>query len=169
MKHNSLLVVMLFLVVILTSLVGAGGYLVYQKGLINPNIQTTEMQTAQTTDNKYGVPYSELYNASVDDIVLNITNARGRLKLMKISCTMKSVDENIEEIIKNNKEEIIDVMISQVGQRTSEELLTIGGKELLREELLIEFNDVINSLAQGNEDIQINNIKEVLFTTFVMK
>lgn len=168
MKQNPLLIVMLFLVVILTSLVGAGGYMVYQNGLMNPNMQSNEAPTEQTVD-KYGVPYSELYNASVDDIVLNITNARGRLKLMKISCTMKSVDENIEEIIKNNKDEIIDVMISQVGQRTSEELLTIGGKELLREELIVEFNDVINALAQSNEDIQSNNIKEVLFTTFVMK
>lgn len=168
MKHKSLLVVMLALVFVLVSLLSVGGYLVYQNGLLTQDNQNLETQTAQNLD-KYGMPYSELYNASVDDIVLNITNARGRIKLMKFSCTMKSTQENIEEIVENNKDEIIDMVIAQVGQRTSEELLTIGGKVLLKEELLLEFNDIINDLAKSNDDIRDNNIKEVLLTTFVMK
>ena len=88
---------------------------------------------------------------------------------MKLSFTLKSVEPTIEVIVEEYKAEIIDVVINQISARSSEELLTVGGKALLKEELLEELNTVVNEVTSSDEDIKANNIKKILFTTFVIK
>lgn len=110
-----------------------------------------------------------MYKAAINDLVLNITNAKGREKLMKLSFTIKSNDPAIESIVESYKAEIVDVVISQISARSSEELLTVGGKALLKDELVDEINKVLNEATATNSDIQKNSVKEVLFTTFVIK
>jgi flagellar FliL protein len=109
------------------------------------------------------------YDASINDLVLNITNIRGKEKLMKLSFSMKSTESTIKTIINKNKAEIIDTVISQVSSRSSEELLTVGGKELFREDLLIEINNLINKSTFNNKEIKPDNIKKILFTAFIVK
>ena len=111
----------------------------------------------------------ETFKAAVDDLVLNITNSKGREKLMKLSFTLKSVEPTIAAIVEESRAEIIDVVINQISARSSEELLTVGGKALLKEELLEEINTVVNEVTSNNEDVKSNNIKKILFTTFVIK
>ena len=103
------------------------------------------------------------------DLVLNITNAKGREKLMKLSFTLKSSDPAIESIVESYKAEIVDVVISQISARSSEELLTVGGKALLKDELIDEINKVLDEATSTNSEIQRNSIRDILFTTFVIK
>ncbi len=79
------------------------------------------------------------------------------------------IEPTIAAIVENSRAEIIDVVINQISARSSEELLTVGGKALLKEELLEEINAVVNEVTSNNEDIKSNNIKKILFTTFVIK
>ena len=109
------------------------------------------------------------FQAAINDLVLNITNAKGREKLMKLSFTLKSSEETIEGLIEENKAEIVDVVIAQISARSSEELLTVGGKALLKEELLEEINSVINEATSDNSDIKRNSVKKLFFTSFVIK
>ena len=88
---------------------------------------------------------------------------------MKLSFTLKSSDPAIEAVVDAYKAEIIDVVISQISARSSEELLTVGGKALLKDEMIDEINKVLDEATSGNSDIQKSSIKDILFTTFVIK
>jgi flagellar FliL protein len=88
---------------------------------------------------------------------------------MKLSFSLKSTEPTITTIIETNNAEIVDAVIGQISARTSEELLTVGGKALLKEEMLEEINAIINEATAGNEEIKRNIIKKLFFTSFVIK
>jgi flagellar FliL protein len=162
---KGLMIVLIALIVILLIAVGAGGYLLYSSGVLSGQQQegTEQVKKEEASDS------NETYKAAINDLVLNITNAKGREKLMKLSFSLKSTEPSIEAIVEEYKAEIVDVVIAQISARSSEELLTVGGKELLKEELMEDINTIINEVTANNDDIKRNNIKKILFTTFVIK
>ena len=92
----------------------------------------------------------------------------GRKKLMKLSFSIKSTEMTIAAIVEEYKAEIIDVVISQIGARSSEELLTVGGKNLLKDELVNDINGVLNNIPAEKKFAK-DSVKTILFTTFVIK
>lgn len=163
---KGLMLALIGLIVILLLAVIGGGYFLYSKGVFSNNPQMTEESSSKAEAEEDA---KEFFKVPINDLVLNITNSKGREKLMKLSFTLKSVEPSIASIVEENKAEIIDVVIQQISARSSEELLTVGGKELLKEELIEEINIVINDATLTNEDIKKNNIKKLYFTTFVIK
>lgn len=162
---KGLMIVLIALVVILLIAVGVGGYLLYSSGVLSGQQQQGQemVKKEEAGDSK------QTFKANVNDLVLNITNAKGREKLMKLSFSLKSTEPSIEAIVEEYKPEIVDVVIAQISSRSSEELLTVGGKALLKEELMEDINNIINEVTADNEDIKQNNVKKILFTTFVIK
>jgi len=161
---KGLMVVLIVLIVVLLLAVGGMAYFLFSKGaLSNDNNANGQEQTEKSVEE------GDSYKTAINDLVLNITNSRGREKLMKLSFTLKSTEEKIESIVEKYKPEIIDIVISQISARSSEELLTVGGKALLKEELIDEINSVLNEVTASNEDIQKDSIKNLYFTTFVIK
>lgn len=162
---KGLMIVLIALVVILLVAVGVGGYLLFSSGVLSGQQQQTQemVKKEEAGDSK------ETFKANINDLVLNITNAKGREKLMKLSFSLKSTEPSIEAIVEEYKPEIVDIVIAQISSRSSEELLTVGGKALLKEELMEDINNIINEVTADNEDIKQNNVKKILFTTFVIK
>jgi len=163
---KGLMIALIAIILILILAVGGLGFYLFTSGALNNNNQEAgqEMVKAEADEDA-----KEFFKVPLNDLVLNITNSKGREKLMKLSFTLKSTESSITEIVENNKAEIIDVVIQQISARSSEELLTVGGKELLKEELIEEINIVVNDATATNEDIKKNNIKKLYFTTFVIK
>ena len=89
--------------------------------------------------------------------------------MFKLSFSIKSSDPAIAALAEEAKPEIMDKVISQISSRSSEELLTVGGKNLLIDELLQDINNVINEVTKSRPEVKKNNIKQILFTTFVIK
>lgn len=166
-NNKGLLIALIALVVVLLIAVGVGGYFVYSKMMSGEAGGEKSEQSAKKGEKDE--ESKEFFKVSIDDLVLNITNAKGREKLMKLSFTLKSTDANIETIVEDNKAEIVDVVIGQISARSAEELLTVGGKALLKEELIEEINSVINEAMSTNEDYKNNSIKKLFFTSFVIK
>ena len=171
---NKLMIILIALVFILLLAVGAGGYLLYSKGAFSdqPPMAAEGMQQAPMEEkvSKSDSGDSEpTYNVAVEDLILNITTAKGREKLMKLSFTLKCAHEGCEGLVEMVTPEIQDAVITQVSARSAEELLTVGGKALFKEELLDEVNAIINEETKTNEDIKQNIIKQIYFTTFVIK
>jgi len=163
---KGLMIVLIALIFILLLVVGGLGYFLYSKGIFSDQpagSNQEQMKKEAAGESK------ETFKAAINDLVLNITNAKGREKLMKLSFSLKSTEPSIEAIVEEYKPEIVDVVIAQISSRSSEELLTVGGKALLKEELLEDINNIINEVTASNEDIKENNIKKILFTTFVIK
>jgi flagellar protein FliL len=163
---KGLIIVLIALVVILLVAVVGGGYFLYSQGVLSGNNQagaTTEVKKEEANDK------GASFKADINDLVLNITDSRGKEKLMKLSFSIKSTEPTIDAIVKSYKAEIIDVVISQISARGSEELLTVGGKNLLKDELMQEINNVINEVTASNPAVARNNVNAILFTTFVIK
>ena len=165
-KGNPLMIVLIILVVALIGAVGFLGYMMMNQMNQDPNAISVPSEKVKKDE---ASTEGESFKASIEDLVLNITNSKGREKLMKLSFSLKSTEPTIESIIAQNKDEIIDIVIQQISARSSEELLTVGGKELLKEELLNEINMVLNDATSKNEDIKRNMVQKLFFTTFVIK
>lgn len=164
---NPMMLVLVVLIVILMAAIGGIGYMLYAKGFFDE--KPADGQAAEVKRVDESAENKEFFKAGIKDLVLNITNAKGKEKLMKLSFSIKSIEPTIEILLADNKDEVIDIVIQQISSRSSEELLTVGGKELLKEELLSEMNLIINEATSANEDIKRNNIKKLFFTTFVIK
>lgn len=164
---NGVLIVLIALIIILLLVLGGGGYFLYQNSM-NTNQLATNANGANVpvVEEK---KYKEFYKVQINDMVLNIVNSKGREKLMKLSFTLNSIDASIEQLMEENKPEVIDLVISIISSRNSEELLTVGGKELLKEELLQEINNILNRAIGNSGDFQKDNIKNIFFTAFVIK
>jgi flagellar FliL protein len=167
MKSNPLMIILIILVVALIGAVGFLGYMMMNQMNKVPN--TLEAKMTQKIKKDEASIEGTTFKAQMENLVLNITNSKGREKLMKLSFSLKSTEPTVEMIVADNKEEIMDIVIQQISARSSEELLTVGGKELLKEELLNEINIILNEATVKNEDIKRNMIQKLFFTTFVIK
>ena len=166
---NPMMMILIILIVVLLAAVGGIGYFLYSKGMLEEKTNAPVTQTEQTKATKK-VDIGETFKANIDSLVLNITDAKGRPKLMKLSFTMKTTEPTIEAVLEDTKAEIIDSVIRQVSARSSEELLTVGGKAMLKEEMIDEINNILNdSIPEGNEDRKRNAVVDIFFTSFVIK
>jgi flagellar FliL protein len=166
---NGMMIVLIVLIVLLLAAVGAIGYFAYSKGIFDdkPKEETAAKQVDQQTEEKENI--GQTYQAQVDNLVLNITDAKGRVKLMKLSFTIKSTEPTIGALVDANKAEIVDAVIKQISARSSEELLTVGGKAMLKEEMVDEINNILNDAIGDNEEIKKTSVINIFFTSFVMK
>lgn len=166
---NPMMMILVGLIVVLLLAVAGIGYFMYSKGIFSeqPINPTSPTQETQKTVEKEEI--GETFLAKIDSLVLNITDAKGRAKLMKLSFTMKSTEPTIEALVEANKAEMIDSVIRQISARSSEELLTVGGKAMLKEEMIDELNNILNDATDSDEDIGKNTILDIFFTSFVIK
>ncbi len=162
---KGLMMVLIALVVVLILAVGGMAYFLFSSGALNGQANSTVGQEEASDVKNAG----DTYRTAINDLVLNITNSKGREKLMKLSFSISSIEPKIASIVEEYKAEIIDVVISQISARSSEELLTIGGKALLKEELIDEINSIINEMTASNDKLKKNSVKQLYFTAFVIK
>ncbi|MEA3314512.1 MAG: flagellar basal body-associated FliL family protein [Campylobacterota bacterium] len=167
---NPMMIVLIILIVVLLAAVGGIGYFLYSKGMFDPEASNNNQQTQEQAKevSSSNEEKGEIFLAKVDSLVLNITDAKGRAHLMKLSFTVKTNEATIEQIIETNKAEIIDAVIREVSARSSEELLTVGGKDMLKDDMLAEINNILND-ATDPEAIERNCVKDLYFTSFVIK
>ena len=167
---NPMMMVLVILIVVLLLAVGGLGYFLYSKGGFNSQQDQAAGGVQQQSTQETKPDIGETFTANIDSLVLNVTDAKGRAKLMKLSFTMKTIEKNIESILEENKAEIVDAVIKQVSARTSEELLTVGGKAMLKEEMIDEINNILNdSIPNGDDSRKRNAIVDIFFTSFVIK
>lgn len=159
MKNGMVIMVLLVIVFILTTLLGFG-FFMYQNDLFPFQAKKSPTQTLTQE------AHNGIYTASIEDLILNTTSSQGAVKHIRFSFTLQSEISGFEELIEENRAQIIDNVIFEISQRTSEELLSIGGKVLLKEDLLETLNrHLLHSLDQKNTP----PIEKILFTHFVMK
>ena len=81
----------------------------------------------------------------------------------RLSFSIKSSDPAIVALTEEAKPEIMDKVISQISSRSSEELMTVGGKNLLKDELLQDINNVINEVTKSKPEVSKNNVKQKIW------
>ena len=166
---NGMMIVLVVLVVLLLAAVGGIGYFLYSKGMLDPNTTQAQQQQVEKKEQKADEEdEGETFLAQIDGLVLNITDAKGRAKLMKLSFTLKTNEPTATAIVEANKAQLIDAVIRQISARSSEELLTVGGKAMLKEEMIEEINNILNDTTD-EEEVKRDSVKDIFFTSFVIK
>ena len=94
---KGLIIVLIALVVILLLAVVGGGYFLYSQGILSGNNQATTQEVAKEEANDKGANFK----ADINDLVLNLTDSRGKEKLMKLSFSIKSTEPTIAAIVEN--------------------------------------------------------------------
>jgi flagellar FliL protein len=168
-SKNPMMMVLVGLVILLLVAIGGIGYFMFTKGLFSDQPMNASAPVAEKNITAEQEEIGETFQASIDSLVLNITDAKGRAKLMKLSFTMKASEPSIESLIEANKAEMVDSVIRQISARSSEELLTVGGKAMLKEEMIDELNNILNDASDGNDDVMKNMVLDIFFTSFVIK
>ena len=168
-SKNPMMMILVILVIVLVLVMGGLGYFMYSKGIFNDEPTKIDAPETQKSMDRERDDIEETFQAQIDSLVLNITDAKGRAKLMKLSFTMRTGEPTIEALVEANKAELVDSVIRQISARSSEELLTVGGKAMLKEEMIDELNNILNDATDGNEDIKKNMILDIFFTSFVIK
>ncbi len=177
---KGLMIALIVVIVILLSALGGGGYYLYSSGaldtILNKDTANKVDKQSNTKDNKETESNDEdntvaKFTSQFKDIVLNITKNNGRNALMKLAFTIKSTEETIDARAQENNAEIMDSVINIISTKTAEELSTIGGKEVLKEELIIAINDILNdAINEDNEgDAKKDGVKKLFFVNFVIK
>lgn len=162
---KGLLIVLLVLVIVLIMAVAGGTYFLLDK-ISNTNTNQTEQTTEQVTNGKSSISTADAkFRADISELILNLTDSRGREKILKLSFSIRSGDPQIATITEEYLAEITDIVITQVSSRSSEELLTVGGKNLLKDELISEINTIINYLTKTSSNV----VSNILFTEFVIR
>ncbi|QKF58374.1 flagellar basal body-associated FliL family protein [Aliarcobacter lanthieri] len=163
---KGILIVLLVLVIVLIMVVAGGTYFLLDKiSNSSSNSEQTKEELVTNNNSSSGAGVDAKFKADVNELVLNLTDSRGREKIMKLSFSIRSSDPTIEKIVQDYLAEITDVVITQVSSRSSEELLTVGGKNQLKDELISEINNIINYVTRTNSNV----VSNILFTTFVIK
>ena len=120
------------------------------------------------TDNgrdRNGIYRSHYHNVNVTRVFVQPALTVRSRRNFAASFSIRSSDPLIATIVQDYLAEITDVVITQISSRSSEELLTVGGKNLLKDELISEINNVINFVTKSNSNV----VSNILFTTFVIK
>lgn len=165
-SNKPLMIILISLIIILMVSIGGIGYFLYSKGFFDETPQQKIEEKIKTKENEKKM---SKFKGTLDNLVLNVVNTKGRIKLMKLSLSIQSINPNIEAQLEELKPELLNFIILKVSSTTSEELLTVGGKNLLKEQLIDELNVIFNEKNIKNEEYIKNSIKNVFFTTFVMK
>ena len=167
--NKKMMIALIGVIVVLLIAIGVGAFLYFSGALNSEDGAKAEQNQTEKKASASEEEAGPSFQADVNDLVLNITDAKGNEKLMKLSFSLKASNEGIPAMIETNKAEIIDAVIALVSSRSAEELLTLGGKELLKEELLEEVNKILNEANSGNGDYEQNSVKKLFFTSFVLK
>jgi flagellar FliL protein len=168
---KGLMIVLLILVVLLIGAVAGGGYYLYSQGFFDKASEDGAPKQEKKVEAKEEDNLPVKFKAEFKDMVLNITKQNGREALMKLSFTIKSTEETIKDRADENKAEILDAVITTISTKTAEELGTLGGQEVLKEELILSINDILNeNITEDNEESSIkNSVKKLFYTNFVIK
>jgi len=111
-KGSPLMMILIILVVALIGAVGFLGYMMMSQMNKDPNApETTKIEEVKKDE---ASAEGESFKSAIENLVLNITNSKGREKLMKLSFTLKSTEPTVESIVLNNKDEIIDIFEEEI-------------------------------------------------------
>lgn len=163
MEHKKLIISLIILIFILLLSVIGGTYFILQ----NQKPHTEEIVKEKEPEKNEGI----MFKSEMKDLIFNITNDKNKEKMFKLSFVLGSSNPQLEQIVEKYRRDIIDITITLLSSKNSNELLTIAGKNLLKEELIKEINIVLNNVIPNEKELKMENnmIKVIYFSDFIIK
>ncbi len=105
-----------------------------------------------------GADESGRFTYDFDNVVVNLSGAMGT-RYLKTSFTAYSENAELKKIIDENKKQLLDVAITVLGSRTLADLEQPGAKNVVRSDLMANFNQAVKSDLIG----------QIYFSEFVVQ
>jgi flagellar FliL protein len=105
-----------------------------------------------------GEAASGKFSYDFDNIVVNLSGSMGS-RYLKVSFTSFSANPDLKKLIDENKKQLLDVAIGVLGSRSMADLETPGAKNIIRNDLMANFNQALSS----------DLIEQVYFSEFVVQ
>ena len=102
---------------------------------------------------------NKLSNYIFGDLNFKVESIKGDTKNLTLSFEIRNTNENIYKIIDKNKTQVINSITSKLEEKSIDELSTIGGKNLLKSDIL----EIIQNLLKDETNL------EIFFTKFIIK
>ena len=127
---------------------------------INNQSELNGFGNNNNNDNSNNEKDKPLFNAKVDDMVLN-KKVNNKITYLYLSFEVKSENEDIKDMIEENKIEILDKIIIHFDNMYKIDFSNKSDKEFLKSELINLLNETIND----KEAL----IKDLYFTKYLIK
>lgn len=98
------------------------------------------------------------FSYDFENIVVNLSGAMGS-RYLKTTFTAFSANPDLKAAIDENKKQLLDVAITVLGSRTMADLETAGAKNVVRNDLMANFNQALKSEL----------IEQIYFSEFVVQ
>jgi flagellar FliL protein len=98
------------------------------------------------------------FSYQFDDVVVNLSGAMGT-KYLKASFALFSSNPDLQKIITDNKSQLLDVALNVLSSKTMADLEAPGSKNLVRNDLIANFNQALNSEV----------VEQLYFSEFVVQ
>jgi flagellar protein FliL len=98
------------------------------------------------------------FSYQFDDVVVNLSGAMGT-KYLKASFSLFSSNPDLQKIITDNKPHLLDVALNVLSSKSMADLEAPGSKNLVRNDLISNFNQALNSEV----------IEQLYFSEFVVQ
>jgi len=98
------------------------------------------------------------FSYQFDDVVVNLSGAMGT-KYLKASFSLFSSNPDLQKIITDNKPHLLDVALNVLSSKSMGDLEAPGSKNLVRNDLIANFNQALNSEV----------IEQLYFSEFVVQ
>ncbi len=117
-----------------------------QQAVANPGPAPTEPSKASGEKNsgKHGAPSSGKMSVSLDKIIVNVAGTMGTRYLMT-KITLVGTTSDFENLIKDNKDQLLDLASSTLRGKTINDLEKPGAVNQLRTELLSIINNALGA------------------------
>ena len=105
-----------------------------------------------------GEEAGDRFTYDFESVVVNLSGALGT-RYLKTTFTLYSENADLKKIVDQNKKQLVDVAISILGSRTLAELDQPGSKNVVRSDLIANFNQAMKS----------NLVEQIYFSEFVIQ
>jgi flagellar FliL protein len=158
---NKLVYILLGLVVLLFIGLGVGSWYMYDK-MNNPQNPQTEAKKEVKAEEEDTSKEDEEMGHIVEfkEIIVNLSPSKGNAKsYLKLQINIELKNEESVELFNKKIALVNDGLLTITSNKTRDDLITIGGKEELKNELKEEFNDVLGKKI----------IRNIYWKTFVIQ
>ncbi|MCX6976789.1 MAG: flagellar basal body-associated FliL family protein [Verrucomicrobia bacterium] len=105
-----------------------------------------------------GEEAGDRFTYDFESVVVNLSGALGT-RYLKTTFTLYSENADLKKIVDQNKKQLVDVAITILGSRTLAELDQPGSKNVVRSDLIANFNQAMKS----------NLVEQIYFSEFVIQ
>ncbi len=151
---------MILIAVNTLAVAGVLGMFIYTKLLWErpPILETAELKEKKNESKKKSGD-QERVMVNMDDIRINIASTSSTSHYVNLQMALECANEEMADLVKANMTRLMDKTLSIYNRKDFDDLNTIQGRLILKEQLMDEFNQMLDA----------NAVTDIFYNTFLLQ